>query len=72
MTGDTSQTGGQVSLLGKDAEIARSIVSKEMGYCPQDDVLFDLLTVEEHLNFYARLRCLTFRRAHIDALIESL
>lgn len=43
-----------------------------MGYCPQDDVLFDLLTVEEHLYFYARLRCLEYYQEHIDALLETL
>jgi len=27
-----------------------------IGYCPQQDTLFDLLTVEEHLYFFAKLR----------------
>ena len=27
-----------------------------MGVCPQFDILWDELTVEEHLYFYARLR----------------
>ena len=43
-----------------------------MGYCPQDDILFDLLTVEEHLDLYARIRCLANRQQHIEALIETL
>ena len=43
-----------------------------MGYCPQDGVLFDTLTVEEHLDFYARLRCLSNRKAHIESLISTL
>lgn len=29
--------------------------SSLVGYCPQEDALDDLLTVEEHLYFYARV-----------------
>lgn len=58
--------------MGFDVEQSKAAISKEMGYCPQDDVLFDLLTVEEHLHFYARLRCLENRQEHIDALLETL
>lgn len=28
----------------------------QIGVCPQFDVLWDLLNVEEHLQFYARLK----------------
>lgn len=35
-------------------------------------MLFDLLSVEEHLYFYATLRCLENKKKHIDALIETL
>ena len=72
MTREVSRTGGDVELLGIDAERNKTKISKEMGYCPQDDVLFDLLTVEEHLDFYASLRCLQNRKEHIDALIMTL
>lgn len=34
--------------------------------------MFDLLTVEEHLDFYARVRCLMNSQDHIDVLIETL
>lgn len=27
----------------------------QFGYCPQEDALDDLLTVEEHMYYYARL-----------------
>jgi ABC-type multidrug transport system ATPase subunit len=29
---------------------------KSIGYCPQHDILFDLLTIEEQLQFYASAR----------------
>jgi len=31
-------------------------VKKFVGYCPQNDVLLDYLTVKEHLNFYATIK----------------
>lgn len=58
LTSEVLSTSGQVELLGLDIEKKKSLISRELGYCPQDDVLFDLLTVEEHLDFYARVRCL--------------
>ena len=30
-------------------------IKKSLGICPQFDCLFDLLTVEEHLEFYAKV-----------------
>lgn len=31
-------------------------IRESLGLCPQHDVLFDTLTVKEHLTFYARVR----------------
>jgi len=31
-------------------------VRKLIGYCPQHDCIFDLVTVEEHLDYYARIK----------------
>jgi ABC-type glutathione transport system ATPase component len=45
LTKEIRQSGGIVNLLGLDADRYNSKISKELGYCPQDDVLFDLLTV---------------------------
>lgn len=43
-----------------------------VGYCPQADATFDLLTVEEHLNLYASIRGIAkaARRKVVDVLIE--
>ena len=32
------------------------VLRKSMGYCPQHDILFDLLTIREQLEFYATAR----------------
>ena len=37
----------------------------QIGVCPQFDVLWDIMTVEEHLEFYARLK-----GVHLDELDE--
>lgn len=45
-----------------------------IGYCPQHDCIFDLVTVEQHLQYYARLKgILRARRAElIEDAIEKL
>uniref|UniRef100_A0A8C0UEF3 ABC transporter domain-containing protein n=1 Tax=Cyanistes caeruleus TaxID=156563 RepID=A0A8C0UEF3_CYACU len=35
------------------------VIRKSMGMCPQHNVLFDILTVEEHVWFYGRLKGLS-------------
>ena len=35
-----------------DIESSKNLISRELGYCPQDDVLFDLLTPQEHLEIF--------------------
>ena len=44
------------------------------GLCPQHDVLFDRLTVEEHLWFFAKLKnCPTHRvKQEVDGMIECI
>ena len=45
-----------------------------LGLCPQHDVLFDRLTVEEHLWFFAKLKkCPSWRvKEEIDRMIECI
>ena len=49
-------------------------IRKLTGICPQHDVLFDELTPEEHLKFYARIRvgdCETTLMTEISFLIYN-
>ncbi len=41
---------GQYSVVKELGRVKRSL-----GICPQFDCLFDLLTVEEHLDFYSQV-----------------
>lgn len=49
-------------------------VRKLIGYCPQKDAIFPLMTVEEHLWFYAALKGIPPKRRHqvIEASIATL
>jgi ATP-binding cassette subfamily A (ABC1) protein 3 len=52
LTGEVLPTKGTITVGGfdirKDFEKARKLI----GYCPQSDLIYDDMTVEEHLKFY--------------------
>ncbi|NXG49382.1 ABCA1 protein, partial [Psilopogon haemacephalus] len=56
LTGLFPPTSGTAFILGKDIRSELSAIRQNLGVCPQHNVLFDLLTVEEHIWFYARLK----------------
>ncbi|EQC40235.1 hypothetical protein SDRG_02883 [Saprolegnia diclina VS20] len=74
LLGEVLPTDGAAHLGGlhviKDQNKARQLV----GYCPQFDALFDLLSVREHLVLYASLRGLqgAVGQTAVTALIEKL
>ncbi|KAI8815091.1 hypothetical protein BJ742DRAFT_659980, partial [Cladochytrium replicatum] len=56
LTGLYNATAGQARLASYDIVTERAQVWNSIGVCPQHDILWDDLTVEEHLLFYARLK----------------
>ncbi|XP_072457451.1 phospholipid-transporting ATPase ABCA7 isoform X2 [Notamacropus eugenii] len=52
-------TRGSALILGQDISSNRAAVHRHLGICPQHNVLFDILTVEEHIWFYGRLKGLS-------------
>ena len=56
LTGDTQVTSGSAYINNLSILKDMKRISHSIGYCPQFDALNDLLTGEEHLAFYARLR----------------
>lgn len=56
LTGFYQPTSGNAWVGGFDIRNQLDIVRLQIGVCPQFDVLWDLLTVEEHLQFYAKLK----------------
>ena len=56
LTGLLPPTRGTVVVYGRDIRTDIDIIRKRLGLCPQHNVLFDLLTVEEHMWFFAQLK----------------
>lgn len=52
LTGLINNTQGEANLFGIDMFSQMDEARKVMGVCPQHDVLFDLLTPEEHLEIF--------------------
>ncbi|XP_071461042.1 phospholipid-transporting ATPase ABCA7 isoform X11 [Marmota flaviventris] len=49
-------SGGSAFVLGHDVQSSMEAIRPHLGVCPQYNVLFDMLTVEEHLWFYGQLK----------------
>ena len=63
LTGLFPATGGTAKVNGRSAETEMDVIRESLGLCPQHNVLFDRLTVEEHLEFFSALKvsvCLTY------------
>lgn len=56
MTGDVTPSKGQGYIGGYSIAHYPTAVRRLMGYCPQHDALFDLLTARETLRFYGTIR----------------
>uniref|UniRef100_A0AAV2MPG3 ATP-binding cassette sub-family A member 2 n=1 Tax=Knipowitschia caucasica TaxID=637954 RepID=A0AAV2MPG3_KNICA len=56
LTGLFPPTSGSATIYGHDIRTEMDRIRQNMGMCPQHNVLFDRLTVHEHLWFYSRLK----------------
>lgn len=56
MTGILNPTQGTVNILGIDIRQDIKTARDQLSLCPQYNVMFPQLTVDEHLSLYARLR----------------
>uniref|UniRef100_A0A2R5LDX6 ATP-binding cassette sub-family A member 2 n=1 Tax=Ornithodoros turicata TaxID=34597 RepID=A0A2R5LDX6_9ACAR len=74
LTGLFPPTSGYATIYGRDIRTEMDIIRQSMGMCPQHNVLFDELTVEEHLWFYARLKDTpdSSIRDEMDRMIQDL
>ncbi|XP_030613266.1 LOW QUALITY PROTEIN: ATP-binding cassette sub-family A member 12 [Archocentrus centrarchus] len=74
LTGDISPTDGTAQIRDCDGRLVDIMECRKqginIGYCPQVDALDDLLTGEEHLYFYARIRGISKRET--DRLVNYL
>ncbi|PNJ09777.1 ABCA2 isoform 15 [Pongo abelii] len=74
LTGLFPPTSGSATIYGHDIRTEMDEIRKNLGMCPQHNVLFDRLTVEEHLWFYSRLKSMAQEeiRREMDKMIEDL
>lgn len=56
LTGLFPPTEGTAHINGFDVVEDMDLIRYSLGICPQHNVLFDRLTVSEHLSFFARLK----------------
>jgi ABC-type multidrug transport system ATPase subunit len=56
LTGMTQPTSGDINIFGKDMNNQLDEIRQMIGICPQQNVHFDMLTVEEHVKFFALLK----------------
>lgn len=56
LTADTEPTTGEITIAGYNIQTQFGDARKLIGYCPQKDAIFPLMTVEEHLVFYAKIK----------------
>ena len=67
LTGLFRPTSGDISIFGDSINSRRSI-----GVCPQQNVLFDSLTVREHVAFYLRVKGVRPSAAQISEMIDEI
>ena len=74
MVGYFSATAGRILMNGVNVFENAEVVRKSLGFCPQFSVLFQLMTVREHLWFFARLKGLhgDELKAEVDSFVDKL
>eukprot|EP01070_Trichotokara_eunicae_P009198 Trichotokara_eunicae@DN6013_c0_g1_i4.p1 len=56
LCGITHATSGQARIMGADVTYQLEEARKHIGFCPQHDILFDYMTIEEHLRMVCEFR----------------
>ncbi|XP_054907006.1 phospholipid-transporting ATPase ABCA1-like isoform X1 [Poeciliopsis prolifica] len=70
LTGLFPPTSGTALIHGYDIRTDIDRIRKYLGMCPQHNVLFNELTVEEHIYFYARLK--GHSRSEVDSEMDQM
>ncbi|KAG1652003.1 ATP-binding cassette sub-family A member 3 [Nymphon striatum] len=74
LTGIYPPTRGTAFVNDFDIRTNMADIRKNLGFCPQHDILFDDLTVEEHLKFFCTLKGYTGHdvKMEIDNILDML
>lgn len=68
LTGMFQPSSGTAYLNGKDIRTEIDEARQSLGICPQHNILFDELTVCEHIEFFSRLKGVTGKRQIADEI----
>uniref|UniRef100_A0A8D0L236 ABC transporter domain-containing protein n=1 Tax=Sphenodon punctatus TaxID=8508 RepID=A0A8D0L236_SPHPU len=66
LTGLFPPTSGTVLVGGKDIQTDMDSIRQSLGMCPQYNILFDQLTIAEHIKFYAQLKGRSREEAELE------
>ncbi|XP_068620522.1 phospholipid-transporting ATPase ABCA3-like [Battus philenor] len=74
ITGMLSATSGKVYVEGLDTVSEQDEVRKLLGLCPQHNLFFPDLTVQEHILFFTMLKGYSYKKAKVECkqLLEKL
>ncbi len=67
LTGSVTATSGTASVSGFDISTDMETVKRVIGVCPQFDILYEDMSVRQHLVFYSLLRGLSRSRVDVEA-----
>ena len=63
---------GDILLNGKSLVINKNYLYENIGLCQQEDIFFDYLTVEEHLEYMCRIKGSQINKQEINELITKI
>jgi len=69
LCGEFQPTSGTALITGFDVMKDASLARRKIGFCPQFDALLELLTVSEHLEFYAHIKGVPAQ--HVQKAVEE-
>ncbi|KAJ0412877.1 hypothetical protein ATCC90586_002507 [Pythium insidiosum] len=72
LTGDVLPSSGTARLDGLDILSQQLAVRRRLGYCPQFDALFELLSVREHLELFARIKGVAQLHDAVRAMLREM
>uniref|UniRef100_A0A672M4G2 P-type phospholipid transporter n=1 Tax=Sinocyclocheilus grahami TaxID=75366 RepID=A0A672M4G2_SINGR len=74
LTGLFPPSAGTIYVKGMDIRTDMDLIRRTLGVCPQHNVLFDILTVEEHVWFYGRMKGMSMGevKKEINSLLDNV
>lgn len=71
LTGLYPPSSGTIIINGKDIHSDLAAIRTELGVCPQYDVLFNVLTVREHLLFYGSVKAPGWTKEQLNQKVSG-